>query len=254
MSGPIKIEVHFQVVDESDDWIVLNKPAPLSVHPTSKKVEPTLLGGVEQLLSYEIANGARLSIMNRLDRETSGLVLIAKNKSAARMFGRAMERRLIQKEYDALCYGWPEWEEVIESGSILRKGEVTESPIWVKQMVHPNGRPCETRFKVVERKLIDGVKIARLRAFPKTGRMHQIRVHAAEVGHSLVGDKMYGPSEQCYLNYIENQLSEEMERQLMLDRQALHAARMRLEIDAIEYDWCVDIAGDLQEFFGALEK
>lgn len=252
MDEPIEVNVQFQVVSESDDWIVVNKAAPLIVHPTNGKKEPSLLGGVEELLSFDIANGARLSIINRLDRETSGVVLIAKNKSAARMFGRAMERRLISKEYDALSFGWPKWDELTVDGPILRKGEVAESPIWVKQMVHPDGKACETRFKVIERKMIAGRKVARLRAFPKTGRMHQIRVHAAHVGFPLVGDKVYGEDETCYLRYIENGWSADLEAQLLLRRQALHAAKMRVPMeDGESLEWSIDIAEDLARFFDA---
>lgn len=251
---PIDVNVGFSVVAESDDWIVVDKAAPLIVHPTSNKPEPTLLGGVEQLLSYEVSNGARLSIINRLDRETSGLVLIAKNKSAARLFGRAMERRQISKEYDALCFGWPEWDELLVEAPILRKGEEVDSTIWVKQMVHESGRACETRFEVVERREVRGHKITRLRAYPKTGRMHQIRVHAAHAGFPLVGDKIYGEDEGCYLRYIEGGLSDELARTLLLERHALHAARMSLHGKAGELlEWSIPMAGDLSRFFDATE-
>ena len=96
---------------ESGDWIVVDKGAPLIVHPSNGKKEPNLLEGVEALLSYEIANGAALSLVNRLDRETSGLTLIAKNKAAARELGRAMQRRRMHKEYLAIVQGRPEWAE-----------------------------------------------------------------------------------------------------------------------------------------------
>lgn len=82
--APIACFPHFEVAAESGDWIVVDKGAPLIVHPSNGKKEPNLLEGVEALLSYEIANGAALSLVNRLDRETSGLTLIAKNKAAAR--------------------------------------------------------------------------------------------------------------------------------------------------------------------------
>ena len=250
---PIDVNVGFSVVAESDDWIVVDKAAPLIVHPTNNKPEPTLLGGVEQLLSYEVSNGAKLSIINRLDRETSGLVLIAKNKSAARQFGRAMERRQISKEYDALCFGWPDWEENLVEAPLLRKGEVTSSPIWVKQMVHENGRACETRFEVVERRVIKGRKVSRLRAYPKTGRMHQIRVHVAYIGFPLVGDKIYGEDETCYLRYIDGGWNDALARELLIERHALHAARMSVAVGDQELDWSIPMAEDLSSFFNASE-
>lgn len=109
--APIACFPHFEVAGESGDWIVVDKGAPLIVHPSNGKKEPNLLEGVEALLSYEIANGAALSLVNRLDRETSGLTLIAKNKAAARELGRAMQRRRMHKEYLAIVQGRPEWAE-----------------------------------------------------------------------------------------------------------------------------------------------
>lgn len=142
--APIACFPHFEVAAESGDWIVVDKGAPLIVHPSNGKKEPCLLEGVEALLSYEIANGAALSLVNRLDRETSGLTLVAKHKRAARELGRAMQRRLIHKEYLAIVQEWPEWTETACTAPILRQGEVAESRIWVKQAVHPAGKACTT--------------------------------------------------------------------------------------------------------------
>lgn len=246
--GPIDVDVSFEVIDETDQWIVVNKPAPLVVHPTSGKLEPTLLGGVEELLRYEIVNGARLSIINRLDRETSGVVLIAKAKTAARAFGRAMERREIHKEYEAIVHGWPEWREYELNAPILRKGEVVDSPIWVKQMVHPEGRSCITRFCVVRRFKKGGELFTLLRVFPKTGRMHQIRVHLSYLGLPIVGDKIYGEDETCYLEFIESGWSDRLRELLHLDRHALHATRMVVKSDNGMLDWSAPLAQDMITF------
>jgi 23S rRNA pseudouridine1911/1915/1917 synthase len=233
MSPPIREienDPHFAVIDETDDYIVVDKPAPLLVHPSVPGNPPTLLDGIQGLLAYEIANGAALSIINRLDRETSGLVLVAKNQEAARRFSIAMQERRVKKEYVTLAHGWPEADAFTVDGPLLRKGTITESPIWVKQMVHPDGSPSLTHFEVegrFERRA--GGRFARLRARPVTGRLHQIRVHLAHAGHPVVGDKIYGADETCYLDFIETGWTEDLQGRLLMRRHALHSTRLRFE-------------------------
>src|SRR6187551_2042408 len=112
----------FTVIDETADYIVVNKPAPLQVHPSRPDGGPTLWHGLRELLRFEIENGAALSIINRLDRDTSGIVLVAKHKAAARMLHKAMMRREVSKEYRAIVWGWPEADEFTVDEPILRRG------------------------------------------------------------------------------------------------------------------------------------
>lgn len=236
----------FRVIDESDDWIVVDKPAPLAVHPANGKVEATLLGGLEELLSYERANGGRLSILTRLDRETSGLVLVAKHAAAARHFSRQFERREIGKEYLAVVHGWPAWEETRVEASIRRAG----GAIWLRQAVDPAGRDCVTGLRV-ERRFASALgRFALLRCFPETGRMHQIRVHLEHAGHPLVGDKIYGTDGRAYLEQVAGGLSEESVARLMLPRHALHACRLAAEWDGRRIEWQSDLPADLTRFCG----
>lgn len=247
--GLIDVQEKFSIVDEGDGWIMLDKGAPLIVHPANEKGdEPTLLGGVKNLLSFEIANGAGLSIINRLDRETSGLVLIATNKSVARELSRAMERREVEKGYDAVVYGWPDWDEKTVDAPIIRRGEVEESRIYVMQMVHEEGKRCVTSMLVERRIEIEGRKISLLKVSPKTGRMHQIRVHTAFLGHPIVGDKIYGGNEENYLRFIETGMDDEMLGELMIARHALHASSMSVELGGEIYEWKIDLARDLYDF------
>jgi 23S rRNA pseudouridine1911/1915/1917 synthase len=236
----------FRVIDETDDWIVVDKPAPLAVHPANGKVEATLLSGLEELLVYERANGARLSILTRLDRETSGLVLVAKHAAAARHFSRQFERREIGKEYLAVVHGCPEWEETTVEAAIIRAG----GEIWLRQAVDPAGRDCVTGFKV-ERRFSNALgDFAVLRCFPETGRMHQIRVHLEHVGHPLVGDKIYGTDGKAYLEQVTGGLSDESVASLILPRHALHACRLMAEWGGRRMDWRSELPGDLTRFCG----
>lgn len=236
----------FRVIDESDDWIVVEKPAPLAVHPANGKVEATLLSGLEELLAYEIANGARLSILTRLDRETSGLVLVAKHAAAARHFSRQFERREIGKEYRAVVHGWPRWEETRVEASIHRAG----GPIWLRQAVDPAGRDCITGFRVERCFSNELGNFAIVHCFPETGRMHQIRVHLEHVGHPLVGDKIYGTDGRAYLEQVAGGLSDASVARLILPRHALHACRLMAEWGGRRMDWSSDLPADLTRFCG----
>ncbi|MEM1084221.1 MAG: RNA pseudouridine synthase [Verrucomicrobiota bacterium] len=242
----------FRVVDESADWIVVDKPAPLAVHPANGRFdEPTLLSGLQQLLVYELATGGGLSILTRLDRETSGLVLVAKNRLAARHFSLQLERREVGKEYLAIVHGWPEWDDTRMAASILRAGEVGEAPIWLRQRVHEDGRECATAFRV-ERRIENALgRFAVVRCFPETGRMHQIRVHLEHLGHALVGDKIYGHDGKPYLERIDGGLSEASVARLILPRHALHAAGLSVEWEGRSLEWRSELPEDLARFLGS---
>ena len=233
----LQVVVNFEVIDESEDWIVVNKPAPLIVHPANRKPEPTLLGGLEKLLAYDLANGASLGIITRLDRDTSGLVLVAKTKRAARELGWSFERREVHKEYLAVVSGWPERDTWECAEPILRAGDVMASDIWVRQIVHPHGRACWTGFKVERRfERMEG-KFALIRCFPKTGRMHQIRVHLAHAGFPILGDKIYSGDGSEYLDWMADGWTPELARRLIQPRHALHAAVLEVPWDGKIIRW-----------------
>ena len=244
----LQVVVNFRVIAESDDWIVVDKPAPLIVHPANLKPEPTLLGGLEQLLAFEIQNGACLGIVTRLDRETSGVVLVSKHTQAARELGWIFERREAKKEYLAIVTGWPEIDEWECAEPIIRAGELGPSAIWVRQVVSPLGRECFTRF-IVERRFFRGEgKFSIIRCFPETGRMHQIRVHLASSGFPIVGDKLYSGDGSEYLEWMVTGWTPELERRLILPRHALHAARLEIQWGGRPIAWEAELVTDLMEF------
>ena len=129
----------------------MDKPPFLLVHPTKPGGAPTLWKQLRELLAFEIANGGQVSIVNRLDRETSGLVLVAKTSAAARRFGLLMQRRRLKKQYLAIVLGWPEWETKVVDAPLDRQGRHQKSEIWLKQMIHPAGAPAQTEFRVERR-------------------------------------------------------------------------------------------------------
>jgi 23S rRNA pseudouridine1911/1915/1917 synthase len=248
MGEVIAANTDISVVEECEDWLVVDKPAPLIIHPTSKKVEPSLLGEVNRHLEERGEVPGTLSIINRLDRETSGLVLMARNPPAARAFGKAMMRREIEKRYLAIVRGWPEWDETLVDAPLIRRGEVEFSQVWVMQKVHPEGKPCRTRFFVERRFERAEGRFALLRVVTETGRMHQIRAHCAYAGHPMVGDKIYGGDERCYLKFIGNGWTEDLRERLLLPRQALHASFLALPVGDERREWSAPLPPELGEF------
>jgi 23S rRNA pseudouridine1911/1915/1917 synthase len=136
---------------------------------------------------------------------------------------------------------------------ILRKGEKAPSAIYLKRCVHPEGSEAVTRFVVerrFEKETTAGSRFALVRAYPLTGRTHQIRVHLAHAGFPIVGDKIYGPDERCYLEFIETSWSAALQKKLLLPRHALHSERLRVEMEGEVYDWRAPLPFDLGEFLG----
>jgi 23S rRNA pseudouridine1911/1915/1917 synthase len=220
--------------------------------------------------------------VNRLDRETSGLVLVAKTAAAARKFGLLMQQHSLRKEYLAIVWGWPEWEHELVDAPLDRQGKHQDSVIWLKQAIHAAGARAQTEFfverrfkrsacteeygfheisfdphllplpgqgeEVAKRQVrVRDDKFSLIRAIPRTGRTHQIRVHLASLGHPIVGDKIYGPDEQLYLRFIETGWTHQLEQRLLLPRHALHSAKLAIED---EREWTSALPPDLAEFCG----
>jgi 23S rRNA pseudouridine1911/1915/1917 synthase len=244
---PASIPARLDIVAESAEWIVVNKPPLLQVHPSKPSDAATMWHLLRHLLAFELANGGQVSIINRLDRETSGLVLIAKTRAAARHFCTLMERGRIAKQYLALVSGWPAADQFTIDAPLLRQGIHHPSRIHLKQCVHPAGAPARTRFHVLGRFTRDSAgPFALVRAFPETGRMHQIRVHLAHAGHPVAGDKIYGPSEDHYLTFIQTGWTPALEQALLLRRHALHSALLEIPDDSLR--WEVPLPPDMAGF------
>lgn len=184
-------DIPLDIVFEDDDLLVLNKPAGLVVHPAPGHHDMTL---VNALLAHcgeslsGIGGVKRPGIVHRLDKDTSGLMVVAKNDQAHHALSAQFSDRTLSRRYEALVWGrLPKKQGEIE-GNIGRSHQNRQKMTVLKT----NGKPAKTLYDVLETFLLDGHVISHLSCKLTTGRTHQIRVHLSHLGHPLLGDPLYG--------------------------------------------------------------
>ena len=209
---PTELPVLFE-----DDWLlVLNKPAGLPIHPTARYHKGTLV----TLLKERFGTDYKADPVHRLDRETSGVIVCGRSTDACRVLMRAFVGGEVHKEYVAICEGSPPERFEVEA-SIAEGTELVRIAVRIDEAL---GKPAKTRFEVQRRFERDGAAFSLVRAFPETGRQHQIRIHLRHAGFPIVGDKMYGPDEGYFDRFSKHALEPEAWVRLRLRRHALHAS------------------------------
>ena len=213
------------ILAEHADFLVVDKPADVLSHPTRPDGKPTLLGWLQERFP-----GKFVALANRLDRETSGTVLVARSPEAASRLGGMTMRREIRKYYLALVSGRVEEEHGVIDAPIGRLGISGENPIWLRRGVIPAGdaqgrKSDQARSEFWRVAAGEACSLLGLQAH--TGRLHQLRVHLAHLGHPVIGDKIYGPDANLYLRFIAEGWTEEHQRVLGLRRHALHAQELQ---------------------------
>lgn len=235
-------DIALDIVHEDDDIIVINKQRYFVVHPGAGNAYGTVLNA---LLHYypPIANLPRAGIVHRLDKDTTGLMVVAKTIPAHILLVESLQARAITREYEAVAIG-----------TILSGGTV-EQPITrhVTKRTHmamhnPIGKPAVTHYRIIENFRVH----TRLRLWLETGRTHQIRLHMAHINHPLVGDKLYSVHRPHLPKCTNSEFYDVLRR---FDRQALHSTMLRLyhPISLIEMEWHVPMPQDMVELINALK-
>lgn len=232
-----------EVVWEDGDILVVNKPADLVCHPTKTDEYSSLIGRAR--LHLRATSESPPHLINRLDRETSGLVLIGKTPAAAREWRLCWEAGDVEKTYEAIVHGRVASEEAWVEAPL---GKDLASAVAIKDAVRPDGLPARTHYRVIGRGEREGAPFTWLRVTPQTGKKHQIRIHLAHIGHPIVGDKIYGGDERVYLAFVEKRMSDEQRRWLILGNHALLAAELKAACGGRAWHFIAAPGSEFREF------
>ena len=197
-------DIPIEIVYEDDDIIIVNKPQGMVVHPAPGNYEGTLVNAILYHCKGNLSsiNGViRPGIVHRIDKDTSGILMLAKNNNAHNCLAEQLKDHSITREYEFICHG------VFKEDNVTVDRPIGRNPKdRLKMAIVPNGKRAVTHFEVIER--FNGYTHVRARL--ETGRTHQIRVHAMSINHPLVGDPVYGPKNS----------------KIKLNGQALHAKKL----------------------------
>ena len=195
------VDIPINIIYEDDDLLVIDKQPHIVVHPTRSHQDNTIANGIAHYYKKNHIK-RKVRFVNRLDMDTSGIVIIAKNPYAHNQLAAQMKSNKVEKYYYAVVEGLLKEDEGIIDAPITRL-----NPEDIIRIVHPSGKESITEFK--KEKTFKNMTLVRLKLV--TGRTHQIRVHLKHIGHPLIGDTLYG------------------EKSLLIDRQALHCYEMKFK-------------------------
>ncbi len=229
---------------EDERVLVVDKPGDVVCHPSKEGPWSSLAGAVR-----EFRGGAAAShLVFRLDRETSGLIVFAKDPATARQLQMAVQDRRYKKAYLVLLVGT-----LPHARSVNQPlGPDEDSPVVVKSRVRTDGagQDAVTHFTPLSQ-VSEGDGLTLARVVTETGRKHQIRAHAQWMGYPVVGDKIYGPDPRCFLDFIEHGWTPALEQRLWLPRQALHCSEIDLSASGLPYRFHALLPADLRDFCAA---
>ena len=234
-------DIPLEVVFEDDDIIIINKPVGLVTHPGAGNWKGTLANG---LLAYdsELFKLDRAGIVHRLDKNTSGLMVVARSEKAQKNLVEQLQTHTVSREYSAIVYG-----HMISGGSV-------DEPIGrdsrdrIKQAVTDSGKHALTHYRVIDR----FAHHTHVKAILETGRTHQIRVHLSHIGYSLIGDSMYGGK----IRFPKKAVEELKDALKGFNRQALHAKKLTIThpISGETMSWKAPLPDDMIALLDVLSE
>jgi len=232
--------MRFEILHENDYFIVVNKPSGLLSVPDRKQSEPSL----KDLLLQKYN---QIYTVHRLDKPTSGLILFARDPETHKTLSKLFQTREVEKYYVGLLEGT-----LMPQQGIVETG-IMEHPAGGKMINHAKGKPSKTAYETLE--IFKGFSLVRFRIF--TGRTHQIRVHCGYLGHTIVGDSIYGEGKPLLLSTIKkkfNLAKKEMEERPIMGRLALHAQEIRFQFGDKNYVFEAPLSKDMQATLSQLRK
>jgi 23S rRNA-/tRNA-specific pseudouridylate synthase len=259
------VDPHYRVIYEDEALLAVAKPAPLPVHAIGAYFNNTLMS----LLRRDIPAAENYHLVHRLDSETSGVLLIAKDKAVLKKLIWQWENNKVQKTYRAIVFGvFPERKTQVDAPILDQKG----GPIRMKGGVDfAKGKPSITNFKRLETKVVSratllspdfsadkssgqACRFSLIEAKPVTGRTHQIRAHLEFLGFPIVGDKLYAGNDETFLHFYEHDFDEWVRARVLLPRTALHAYRLEISHPNTGKPLALEapFSPDLQEFWSGL--
>lgn len=229
ISNIVPTKMNLDIIYEDDYYLIINKPFGIPVHPSLLHYEDSLSNGVRFYFN-SIGLNKKIRPVNRIDKDTSGIVIFAKNEYIQENLVRQMKSKNFEKEYIAIVEGY--FKE--KNGTIFAPIDRKENSI-IERCVNNNGMPSITKYEVLKELLINNIPISAIKCILETGRTHQIRVHMAYINHPLLGDTLY--NNNPHLDII--------------NRQALHSYKVSFIHPITNEKVCykANIPKDLMKFF-----
>lgn len=225
------------IIEESEHRLVINKPGWVVCHPSKNGPWSSLAGALREYTGLDT-----LHLVSRLDRETSGLVLIAKHRAEARRLQMAFQERKVTKRYWTILHGQLDHPQQVRQPLAKDLNSQVAAKVTVRRS--RSAQSAESFFQPLA--WGGGYTLAEVR--PETGRKHQIRAHAAWLGCPVAGDKLYGGDDTLFLEFITHGWTPRLAASLAMRRQALHCARLSIGDDTTDEHYHAPLSWDMRQF------